>query len=381
MNLVIHDLTAAEWEKIAPEYPDAAVISDSGTIRPCAGCFGCWNRTPGRCVMPDGYDRMGELVHQADEVTVISRYTYGGFSGFVKNVIDRCLGYVLPHFEIVNGESHHKKRYDEDKPFTFIFYGQDLTEGKKQDARRYVTALCTNFRSTVKDVIFLEQPEERTRSAQPGPVPDGRTVLLNASMRYANGNSAKLAKQLEKKLDRETETVNLAQRLKDLPGLVRELEDAPVLVLCTPLYVDGLPSQLIRLMEAFRDGYEGGPKRVYVLANMGLFESRQLVNLFSAVRRWCAGMNFEYGGALGVAAGELAGGLMEVLPFGMWPLQEAADGMTRLADMIRSGRAMEDVYAEMHHFPRWVYVAVANSGWKRMAKKNGISPDELFRQL
>lgn len=381
MKLVIHDLSAAEWAKIAPEYPDATVISDSGTIKPCIGCFGCWNRTPGQCVMPDGYDRMGELVHHADEVFIISRYTYGGFSGFVKNVIDRCLGYVLPHFEIVNGESHHQKRYDEDKPFTFIFYGQDLTEGEKQDARRYVAALCANFRSTVKDVIFRKRQEEEARSAGIGPVPEGKTVLLNASMRTANGNSAKLAKQLAKRLDRETETVNLAAHLGDLPGLMRELKDASVIVLCTPLYVDGLPSQLIRLMEAFRDGYEGDAKRIYVLANMGLFECRQLVNLFSAVRRWCVGMNFEYGGALGVAAGELAGVLMEMLPFGMWPLQEVADGMKRLAEAVNTGSAMEDVYAEMHHFPRWIYVAVANSGWKRMAKKNGIDPKELFRQL
>ena len=381
MKLVIHDLGMEEWAKIAPEYPDATVISDSGTIRPCVGCFGCWNKTPGQCVIPDGYDRMGALVHHADEVVIISRYTYGGFSGFVKNVIDRCLGYVLPHFEIVNGESHHRKRYDEEKPFTFIFYGQDITEGMKQDARRYVAALCANFRSTVKDVIFMEKPEKKSRFSGAGPVPDGKTVLLNASMRSVNGNSAKLAKKLAEKLDRETETVSLAQHLNDLPGLVKKLEEASVLVLCTPLYVDGLPSQLIRLLEAFRDGYEGETKRIYVLANMGLFESGQLINLFSAVRRWCVGMNFEYGGALGVAAGELAGGLMEVLPFGMWPLQEVAAGMARLADTIRSGSAMEDVYAGMHHFPRWIYVAVANSGWKRMAKKNGIDPNELFRQL
>ena len=54
------------------------------------------------------------------EVVVISKYTYGGFSGSVKGVFDRCLGYVLPQFEITKGETHHKKRFDEDKPFTFI---------------------------------------------------------------------------------------------------------------------------------------------------------------------------------------------------------------------------------------------------------------------
>ena len=39
--------------------------------------------------------------------------------------------------------------------------------------------------------------------------------------------------------------------MKQKAGLVRRLEDAPAIVLCVPLYVDGLPSLVIRLMERF----------------------------------------------------------------------------------------------------------------------------------
>ena len=128
MNLIIHDLNSDEWNKISEKYSGWSVVSDTGTIRPCNGCFSCWNRTPGKCVICDGYENMGYLIHHAEEVVVISRYTYGGFSGFVKNVFDRSLGYVLPQFEVINGETHHKKRYDEDKPFTFIFYGESFSD-------------------------------------------------------------------------------------------------------------------------------------------------------------------------------------------------------------------------------------------------------------
>ena len=132
MGLVIHDLTPEAWEPMSREYPGWTVVSDAETIRPCTGCFGCWNRTPGKCVIRDGYENMGELIHKADRVTVISRYTFGGFSGFVKNVFDRCLGYVLPQFEVVGGETHHKKRYEENKPFTFVFYGAALSEEENE---------------------------------------------------------------------------------------------------------------------------------------------------------------------------------------------------------------------------------------------------------
>ncbi|MCQ2563222.1 MAG: flavodoxin family protein [Mogibacterium sp.] len=156
MGLLIHDLSSEEWTRVSREYDGWDIVSDNGSIRPCVGYFSCWNRDPGRCAIKDGYDNMGSLIHHADEVVVISRYTYGGFSGFVKNVFDRCLGYVLPQFEVAGGETHHQKRYDEDKPFTFIFYGHDLNEDEKNSARRYVTAVCANIRGHVKDVIFRE---------------------------------------------------------------------------------------------------------------------------------------------------------------------------------------------------------------------------------
>ncbi len=41
MKLVIHVLTAEEWEKVKQDYEGDQIISDIGTIRPCVGCFGC----------------------------------------------------------------------------------------------------------------------------------------------------------------------------------------------------------------------------------------------------------------------------------------------------------------------------------------------------
>ena len=386
MQLVIHDLTTEAWDRIKDRYPDAAVVSDSGGIRPCVGCFGCWNKDPGRCVIDDGYGDMGYLIHHAAEVTVISRYTYGGFSGFVKNVFDRCLAYVLPQFELAGGETHHKRRYDEVKPFTFIFYGHDLSEEEKESARRYVRAVCANMRSAVRDVRFIECEEAALsdgaaaaeRIAQP-PAAGGRTVLLNGSMRSKDGNSARLARRLRDTLASEAEIMNLSSHLNDMPALVSALEDAETLVLCMPLYVDGLPSQVIRLMETFERGYRGGSKRIYLLANMGLYESSQLVGLFGMVRQWCAKMGFSYCGGLGVSAGELLGTLMEALPFRAGPTRKAEEGIRCLAEAVDAGAVTKDIYAEPHMFPRALYIRIANSGWDRMAKANGIAPEDLYR--
>ena len=400
MNLLIHDLDREKWESKKDTYAGWNVVTDNGTMHPCVGCFSCWNRTPGICAIKDGYENMGSLIHEAEEVAVISRYTYGGFSGSVKNVFDRCLGYVLPQFEVIKGETHHKKRYDEDKPFTFIFYGPDLTADEKESARRYVEAVCANIRGYVKELEFITYGKaacdsvnadheaagsDRKESSvqnenQPISGRSARTVLLNGSMRNVNGNSARFARILAEKLSGDPEIIDLKLYMSDMEKLVSDLADAETIVLCVPLYVDGLPSQVIRLMETF-EASAPAPKKIYVLANMGLYESSQLRNLFSMVRQWCGKMHFEYCGGLGISAGELLGTLAEGIPFRMGPTKKASEGMDRLANAVNHKKNTADIYAEPHRFPRLLYIAIANTNWNRTAKQNGIRPKDLYRRL
>lgn len=381
MDLVIHDLSPAEWDKISEDYAGWEIVTDNGKLHPCIGCFSCWNRTPGICAIHDGYENMGRLIHRAGEIVVISRYTYGGFSGSVKGVFDRCLGYVLPQFEITKGETHHKKRFDEDKPFTFIFYGTALTESERNSARRYVQAVCTNIRGHVKDVIFREcgeaEAKTETKIPEKPAAETGKVILLNGSMRNINGNSAKLARTLSSRLKAANEIVDLKPYLNDPDGLIRVLDEARTIVLCVPLYVDGLPSRVIKLMEKMEQSH-AGPKRIYLLANMGLYESIQLDNLFGAVKQWCAKAGYKYCGGLGVSAGELMGTLMETIPFSRGTTKKASQGMDRLVRAVDNDETMTDIYAEPFAFPRWLYVWIANTNWNRTSRKNGIKPKDMF---
>ena len=396
MNLIIHDLDSREWAKAGSEYAGWNVVTDNGAMHPCSGCFACWNRTPGTCVIKDGYENMAGLIHGADEVVIMSRYTYGGFSGSVKNVIDRCLGYVLPQFEITGDETHHMRRYEEDKPFTFIFYGRELTDEEKAAAERYVQAVCTNFRSHVKSVEFrtdIQSSDSEAPKAEPShgpgsaakkqPKNPGHMIILNGSMRNKDGNSARLAgvlrTRLRGRIGASAEIIDLKDRMNDMQALADDLTAADKLIFCVPLYVDGLPSQVIRLMEIM-EPRQAGPQKIYVLANMGLYESSQLVNLFSAVKQWCERCGFEYCGGLGISAGELIGALMKTMPFGWGATKKASISMTVFAEAILKGRASEDLYAEPHMFPRSWYIKIANSGWDRMAKQNGLSPEDLYRK-
>ena len=161
MNLIIHDLSKEQWEALAfPLKEETKIIDNSGKIKKCMGCFGCWLKTPGRCVIPDEYQRMGELAAKAEELAIISKCSFGSYSSFVKNVLDRSISYVLPFFEIREGEMHHRKRYDNQFLMRVIFYGSDITEEEKETAKELVKANAVNLHGKVKEVLFVESAEK-----------------------------------------------------------------------------------------------------------------------------------------------------------------------------------------------------------------------------
>ena len=161
MNLIIHDLSKEQWDALAfPLKEETKIIDNSGKIKKCMGCFGCWLKTPGRCVIPDEYQRMGELAAKAVELTIISKCSFGSYSSFVKNVLDRSISYVLPFFEIREGEMHHRKRYDNQFLMRVIFYGSDITEEEKETAKELVKANAANLHGKVKEVLFVESAEK-----------------------------------------------------------------------------------------------------------------------------------------------------------------------------------------------------------------------------
>lgn len=164
MKLIIHDLEKMQFERQFPILPDyAKTISNDGTIKNCIGCFGCWVKTPGACVIRDEYGDMGELLSKSDELVIISKCFYGGYSPFVKNVIDRSISYIHPYFETRNNEMHHKKRYDHSFDVSVWFYGDDITEDEKATASKLVIANSINMMSNVKAVQFVKSIEEIDR--------------------------------------------------------------------------------------------------------------------------------------------------------------------------------------------------------------------------
>jgi len=80
-------------------------------VAPCAGCFGCWTRTPGECVIGDGARDVLRAYVGSDVVVYATPVTFGGYSSQLKKMLDRLIPVLDPRFTNVEGEIHHRLRY------------------------------------------------------------------------------------------------------------------------------------------------------------------------------------------------------------------------------------------------------------------------------
>lgn len=82
------------------------------TVRPCLGCFSCWNRTPGECCLHDDMASVIEKLLWADLTVWSFPLYYFSVPGPLKNLIDRQLPMNLPFMRQDTASGGHPARYD-----------------------------------------------------------------------------------------------------------------------------------------------------------------------------------------------------------------------------------------------------------------------------
>ncbi|MCC8123154.1 MAG: NAD(P)H-dependent oxidoreductase [Oscillospiraceae bacterium] len=158
---IIHDLAPEEFKKQFPAQGENwKIISKENSIAQCIGCFGCWVKTPSKCIIQDEFQHIGKIFMKSEKIIVITRCTYGGYSPFVKNVFDRCIGCLLPFFTTRNGEVHHPTRSDNRPIISAHFYGNDITDKEKETARKLIPANALNIIAASHSLQFYKHSEE-----------------------------------------------------------------------------------------------------------------------------------------------------------------------------------------------------------------------------
>jgi len=89
-------------------------------IADCLGCFDCWVKTPGVCIIDDYGRKAAAQLIKSDLVVFLTPVVFGSYSYQLKKALDRMIPLISPYFKKVKGEIHHKKRYSK-YPFLLAF--------------------------------------------------------------------------------------------------------------------------------------------------------------------------------------------------------------------------------------------------------------------
>ena len=109
--------------------------------------------------MKDQLRQVCRVIGQADELVILTKNLYGGYSAAVKNVLDRAIGASTPFSTYRGREMHHTLRYGKHGLWKVLVYG-DITEAEKKSFRTLAERNRINHGYARCEVQFLRDASE-----------------------------------------------------------------------------------------------------------------------------------------------------------------------------------------------------------------------------
>ena len=92
-------------------------------IANCRGCFGCWVKTPGRCVIRDDAVSVYPLIARSSDLIYVSRIFCGSYDVPMKTMLERAIPVQQAFIRLYCGETHHVQRAVQKKDAVILAYG------------------------------------------------------------------------------------------------------------------------------------------------------------------------------------------------------------------------------------------------------------------
>ena len=153
MKVILHDLDI-QFNELIESRCSRSIPADS-KYASCQGCFGCWTRHPAECFMKDRLRQICRVIGQADELVIVTKNLYGGYSAAVKTVLDRSIGTSTPFSTYRGGQMHHTLRYGRHNLWKVIVYGE-TTDAEKETFRFLAERNAINDGFEKSEVTFIE---------------------------------------------------------------------------------------------------------------------------------------------------------------------------------------------------------------------------------
>ena len=191
--------------------------------------------------------------------------------------------------------------------------------------------------------------------------------MINGSPRGKRANSYEILSFINGLLPKDWEHVS-----------EEKAQDADILIIAFPLYVDALPASLMKRLEEYGSKIYKS-QRVFGIANCGFYEGLQNKIALEILRRYCINNGLEWCGGVGIGTGEMITALKNVPARAgiKRPVTLALEKLEKAAEDSPSGRLAQNIYTQ-HVFPWMAYKLSGEMGWRQQAKRHGLKRRDLF---
>ena len=165
------------------------------------------------------------------------------------------------------------------------------------------------------------------------------------------------------------------------PREMDQIIDCDVLIFAFPLYVDGIPSHLLRCLMQLEGHLAAIPQKrimVYSAVNCGFYEGEHNELAIEMLKNWCTKAGLTWGQGIGIGAGGMLPVLQNV-PMGHGPKKNLGKAVAQLAHNALERTSGESLFFTAN-LPRIVYKLAAEMGWRQSIKANGLKRQDLSLQ-
>lgn len=128
----------------------------------CTGCWSCWWKIPGRCAINDDAEEIFKSVINSDFFIFASPLIAGFTSSELKKITDRLIVLLHPYIKLINGESHHCKRYTNYPDFGLILEKETETDNDDLEIVSDIyDRLAINFHCKKKYMKFIDHDKPK----------------------------------------------------------------------------------------------------------------------------------------------------------------------------------------------------------------------------
>ena len=158
-----------------------------------------------------------------------------------------------------------------------------------------------------------------------------------------------------------------------------EIYNSDVLIFIFPLYVDGIPSNLLKLLVNFEKENVVRPEtKIYCIVNNGFYEGKQNFLALLHMKNWCKKVNAKWGQGIGIGSGELLPYLKK-FKLGQGPLKNLEKILSRFSRNILTLNSDKNIYINPN-WPKSLYFIQGSFSWILKARKNNLKIRELFKK-